>query len=93
MILQFVQPRALGRKASDEFAVRLCRTHLGGAHKLHCVVVRAQAMGELLRQQQGGSIALCRYRGPPARSDVRTLPKRCSDMRNYAVRQHPTFTS
>jgi hypothetical protein len=32
MILQFVQPRALGRKASDEFAVRLCRTHHRAAH-------------------------------------------------------------
>jgi hypothetical protein len=25
--LRFVQPRALGRKASDEFAVPLCRIH------------------------------------------------------------------
>jgi hypothetical protein len=31
--LQFVQPRALGRKASDEFAVPLCRTHHRGVHR------------------------------------------------------------
>jgi hypothetical protein len=31
--LQFVQPRALGRKASDEFAVPLCRTHHRAAHR------------------------------------------------------------
>jgi hypothetical protein len=28
-----VQPRALGRKASDEFAVPLCRTHHRAAHR------------------------------------------------------------
>jgi hypothetical protein len=31
--LQFVQPRALGRKASDEFAVPLCRTHHRAVHR------------------------------------------------------------
>jgi hypothetical protein len=31
--LRFVQPRALGRKASDEFAVPLCRTHHRAAHR------------------------------------------------------------
>ena len=31
--LQFVQPRALGRKASDEFAVPLCRAHHRAAHR------------------------------------------------------------
>jgi hypothetical protein len=30
--LRFVQPRALGRKASDEFAVPLCRTHHRAVH-------------------------------------------------------------
>ena len=30
--LGFLQPRALGRKASDEFAVPLCRTHHRAAH-------------------------------------------------------------
>jgi hypothetical protein len=30
--LRFVQPRALGRKVSDEFAVPLCRTHHRAAH-------------------------------------------------------------
>jgi ERF superfamily len=30
--LRFVQPRALGRKASDEFAVPLCRIHHRAAH-------------------------------------------------------------
>jgi hypothetical protein len=28
-----VQPRALGRKASDEFAVPLCRAHHRAAHR------------------------------------------------------------
>jgi ERF superfamily len=31
--LRFMQPRALGRKASDEFAVPLCRTHHRAAHR------------------------------------------------------------
>jgi hypothetical protein len=31
--LRFVQPRALGRKVSDEFAVPLCRTHHSAAHQ------------------------------------------------------------
>jgi hypothetical protein len=31
--LRFVQPRSLGRKASDEFAVPLCRTHHRGVHR------------------------------------------------------------
>jgi hypothetical protein len=31
--LRFVQPRALGRKASDEFAVPLCRTHHRAVHR------------------------------------------------------------
>jgi ERF superfamily len=31
--LSFVQPRALGRKASDEFAVPLCRIHHRAAHR------------------------------------------------------------
>jgi hypothetical protein len=31
--LRFVQPRALGRKLSDEFAVPLCRTHHRAAHQ------------------------------------------------------------
>jgi hypothetical protein len=31
--LQFVQPRALGRKPSDEFAVPLCRAHHRAAHR------------------------------------------------------------
>jgi hypothetical protein len=30
--LRFMQPRALGRKVSDEFAVPLCRTHHRAAH-------------------------------------------------------------
>jgi ERF superfamily len=30
--LRFTQPRALGRKVSDEFAVPLCRTHHDAAH-------------------------------------------------------------
>jgi hypothetical protein len=31
--LQFVQPRALGRKSSDEFAVPLCRIHHRAVHR------------------------------------------------------------
>jgi ERF superfamily len=31
--LRFMQPRALGRKVSDEFAVRLCRIHHRAAHR------------------------------------------------------------
>jgi hypothetical protein len=31
--LRFMQPRALGRKASDEFAVPLCRIHHRAAHR------------------------------------------------------------
>ena len=31
--LRFVQPRALGRKVSDEFAVPLCRIHHRAAHR------------------------------------------------------------
>ena len=31
--IRFVQPRALGRKASDEFAVPLCRAHHRAAHR------------------------------------------------------------
>jgi ERF superfamily len=31
--LRFTQPRALGRKVSDEFAVPLCRTHHHAAHQ------------------------------------------------------------
>ena len=31
--LRFVQPRALGRRASDEFAVPLCRAHHRAAHR------------------------------------------------------------
>jgi ERF superfamily len=31
--LRFLQPRALGRKASDEFAVPLCRVHHRAAHR------------------------------------------------------------
>jgi hypothetical protein len=31
--LRYLQPRALGRKASDEFAVPLCRTHHRGVHR------------------------------------------------------------
>jgi ERF superfamily len=31
--LRFVQPRALGRKASDEFAVPLCRVHHRAVHR------------------------------------------------------------
>ena len=31
--LGFMQPRALGRKVSDEFAVPLCRTHHRAAHR------------------------------------------------------------
>jgi hypothetical protein len=32
--LRFVQPRALGRKASDEFAVPLCRSHHRAVHRV-----------------------------------------------------------
>jgi len=32
--LRFVQPRALGRKTSDEFAVPLCRIHHRAAHRV-----------------------------------------------------------
>jgi hypothetical protein len=32
--LRFAQPRALGRKASDEFAVPLCRTHHRAVHRV-----------------------------------------------------------
>ena len=32
-ITRFMQPRALGRKTSDEFAVPLCRTHHRAAHR------------------------------------------------------------
>jgi hypothetical protein len=31
--LRFVQPRALGRKASDEFTVPLCRVHHREVHR------------------------------------------------------------
>ena len=31
--LRFMQPRALGRKTSDEFVVPLCRTHHRAAHR------------------------------------------------------------
>ena len=31
--LRYMQPRALGRKASDEFAVPLCRVHHRAAHR------------------------------------------------------------
>jgi hypothetical protein len=31
--IRFVQPRALGRKASDEFAVPLCRSHHRAVHR------------------------------------------------------------
>src|SRR5262249_8353703 len=31
--IRFVQPRALGRKPSDEFAVPLCRSHHHGVHR------------------------------------------------------------
>jgi hypothetical protein len=31
--LRYLQPRALGRKASDEFAVPLCRVHHRAAHR------------------------------------------------------------
>jgi ERF superfamily len=31
--LRYMQPRALARKASDEFAVPLCRAHQGAAHR------------------------------------------------------------
>jgi hypothetical protein len=31
--IRFVQPRALGRKASDEFVVPLCRSHHRGVHR------------------------------------------------------------
>jgi ERF superfamily len=31
--LRFMQPRALGRKTSDEFVVPLCRTHHSAAHR------------------------------------------------------------
>jgi hypothetical protein len=32
--LRFVQPRALGRKSSDEFTVPLCRTHHRAVHRV-----------------------------------------------------------
>ena len=32
--LRHIQPRALGRKASDEFAVPLCRVHHRAAHRV-----------------------------------------------------------
>jgi hypothetical protein len=31
--IRFVQPRALGRKASDEFTVPLCRSHHRSVHR------------------------------------------------------------
>jgi hypothetical protein len=31
--LRYLQPRALGRKASDEFAVPLCRVHHRAVHR------------------------------------------------------------
>jgi hypothetical protein len=31
--LRYLQPRALGRKASDEFAVPLCRSHHRAVHR------------------------------------------------------------
>jgi hypothetical protein len=33
--LRYLQPRALGRKASDEFAVPLCRVHHRAVHRAH----------------------------------------------------------
>jgi hypothetical protein len=33
--LRFMQPRALGRKVSDEFAVPLCRVHHRAVHRAH----------------------------------------------------------
>jgi hypothetical protein len=32
--LRFMQPRAIGAKVSDEFAVPLCRTHHGAVHRV-----------------------------------------------------------
>jgi hypothetical protein len=40
-----VQPRALGRKASDEFAVPLCRVHHRAAHRASDETVWWKAAG------------------------------------------------
>jgi hypothetical protein len=43
--LRFVQPRALGRKTSDEFAVPLCRIHHRAAHRASDELAWWQAAG------------------------------------------------
>jgi hypothetical protein len=44
--LRFAQPRALGRKASDEFTVPLCRMHHREVHRADDEKAPAMAIGE-----------------------------------------------
>ena len=43
--LRYMEPRALGRKASDEFAVPLCRVHQRAAHRAGGERARWKAAG------------------------------------------------
>ena len=51
--LRYLQPRALGRKVSDEFAVPLCRSHHRAVHRAGTAWSTKRYLNiELLKDQQ-----------------------------------------
>ena len=69
--LRYMQPRALGRKASDEFAVPLCRVHHRATHRAGDERARWKAAGSILsrlRADFGSRRAWRRVKCRPMRS-------------------------
>jgi hypothetical protein len=56
--LRYLQPRALDRKASDEFAVPLCRVHHRAAPCPKLLVARAPMSAEIILKPQGIAMRL-----------------------------------
>jgi hypothetical protein len=80
--IRFVQPRALGRKASDEFAVPLCRAHHRAVHRTG---------DEKAWWQQAGidPIKAASFGNSPESTSRRLLPRRRRKMPLRSALQHP----
>jgi hypothetical protein len=79
--LRFLQPRALGRKVSDEFAVPLCRSHHRAVHRAGdeqawwnaAGIDPVKAARQLWRQTRLNDPQDRHLMGPPARPETRSI--------------------
>jgi hypothetical protein len=87
--LRYLQPRALGRKVSDEFAVPLCRTHHRAVHRACDEQAWWKAAGvdpvnvarQLWRQTRLNDPQDRHLAGPAARSETRSIASASDGMK------------